>query len=39
MAFDKYWVYIKIFIREFENVRTVVVAVSLHESDNIDYGE
>ena len=37
MAFDKYWAYIKVFIKEFEDEKKVVVAVSLHESDNVKY--
>lgn len=37
MAFDKYWAYIKVFIREFNDEKKVVVAVSLHESDNTNY--
>ena len=37
MAFEKYWAYIKVFIKEFDDKKKIVVAVSLHESDNTKY--
>lgn len=39
MAFDKYWAYIKVFIKEIDSIKNIVVAVSLHESDNTNYGD
>ena len=38
MAFEKYWAYIKVFIKEVDDEKRIVVAISLHESDNVDYG-